>query len=150
MPASVELQLQQFNRIDKALNDLYHETALSLGLSDSAFLIFYLLHTLGDGCLQRDICREAFVSKQTVHSSAAKLERDGFLRLAPGRGRDKHLFLTAQGRAFVQSHIAPVIRAEHDALASLTEQERDALLRLYTKYTDGLRRQLAACVADRP
>lgn len=61
--------LKEFNKIDKELNDLYHETALRMNLSDSAFSIFYVICSLGDGCLQKDICYETFANKQTVHSS---------------------------------------------------------------------------------
>ena len=66
-----ESEVQQFNRLYKELDDLYHEIALAMGLSDSAFAVMYVVGTLGDGCLQRDICREAYVSKQTVNSSCA-------------------------------------------------------------------------------
>lgn len=52
--------LRAFNRIDKELDDVYHEVALRMNISDSAFTIFYIIHELGDGCLQKDICREAF------------------------------------------------------------------------------------------
>ena len=69
--------LRAFNRIDKELDDVYHEVALRMNISDSAFTIFYIIHELGDGCLQKDICREAFANKQTVHSSIQKLEREG-------------------------------------------------------------------------
>ena len=48
--------LRNFNRIDKEFNDIYHEVALKMGISDSAFSIFYILNDLGDGCLQKDIC----------------------------------------------------------------------------------------------
>ena len=73
--------LRNFNRIDKEFNDIYHEVALKMGISDSAFSIFYILHDLGDGCLQKDICYEAFANKQTVNSSIRKLEREGYLYL---------------------------------------------------------------------
>ena len=36
--------LRNFNRIDKEFNDIYHEVALKMGISDSAFSIFYILH----------------------------------------------------------------------------------------------------------
>ena len=72
-----ETEVQQFNRLYKELDDLYHEIALAMGLSDSAFAVLYMVGTLGDGCLQRDICREAYVSKQTVNSSMRNLERQG-------------------------------------------------------------------------
>lgn len=84
--------LREFNRLEKELNDLYHDVALKMGISDSAFSIFYILYTLGDGCLQKDICYEIFANKQTVNSSIRKLEKDGYIYLKQGRGRDKHIF----------------------------------------------------------
>ena len=65
--------LREFNRLEKELNDLYHDVALKMGISDSAFSIFYILYTLGDGCLQKDICYEIFANKQTVNSSTASI-----------------------------------------------------------------------------
>ena len=58
-------ELKEFNRVYKEMDDLYHEIALKLGLSDSAFIILYALCEQGNGCLQKDICAQAFVSKQT-------------------------------------------------------------------------------------
>lgn len=67
--------LREFNRLEKELNDLYHDVALKMGISDSAFSIFYILYTLGDGCLQKDICYEIFANKQDCqffHSKTGK------------------------------------------------------------------------------
>ena len=111
--------LRNFNRIDKEFNDIYHEVALKMGISDSAFSIFYILHDLGDGCLQKDICYEAFANKQTVNSSIRKLEREGYLYLKQGRGRDKHIFLTETGRQFVERYIVPVVQKENAAFTAL-------------------------------
>ena len=36
--------LREFNRLEKELNDLYHDVALKMGISDSAFSIFYILY----------------------------------------------------------------------------------------------------------
>lgn len=83
---------RDFNKFDKELDELYHETALKMGISDSAFCIFYILYNLGDGCLQKDICHEAFANKQTVNSSIRKLVQEGYIYLKQGRGRDKHIF----------------------------------------------------------
>lgn len=47
--------LLEFNKFYKELNDLYHETALNAGLSESSFDILYSVFELGDGCLQSDI-----------------------------------------------------------------------------------------------
>ena len=134
--------LRKFNRIDKELDDLYHEVALKMGISDSAFSIFYILHELGDGCLQKDICYEAFANKQTVHSSIRKLEQDGYLYLKQGRGRDKHIFLTEAGKQFVQTHIVPVVQKENDAFMDLAPAEQTELLRLVQRYIKSLKKKL--------
>lgn len=138
---SAEL-LKDFIRMDKELDDLYHDVASKMNLSDSAFTIFYIICELGDGCLQRDICREAFANKQTINSSIRKLEQEGYLFLKQGRGRDKHIFFTEKGKQFIESRIVPVMEAEKEAFSALTSREQEELLRLSRKNIDFLRAKL--------
>ena len=93
--------LMDFNKINKECDELYHKVASKMGISDSAFSIFYTLYDLGDGCLQKDICYEFFANKQTVNSSIRKLVQEGYIYLEQGAGRDKHIFLTEAGKQFV-------------------------------------------------
>lgn len=130
-----ENEVQQFNRLYKELDDIYHEIALAIGVSDSAFAVLYVVCTLGDGCLQRDICREAYVSKQTISSSVRNLEKNGFLHLEK-RGRDKHICLTEKGRIFVEQKIRPVIEMENAAFLEMEPDERAEFIRLSQKYVD--------------
>ena len=132
---------RDFNKFDKELDELYHETALKMGISDSAFCIFYILYNLGDGCLQKDICHEAFANKQTVNSSIRKLVQEGYIYLKQGRGRDKHIFLTESGQ-FVENHIVPVVQKENEAFSALKEEEQKELLRLANIYMENLRTKL--------
>ena len=60
--------LKEFDSLYKMIDDVYHEIALSMDLTDSAFLILYCLLELGDGCSQKDICKLYSISKQTVQS----------------------------------------------------------------------------------
>ena len=91
-------EVQEYNRMYKELDDLYHEIALGIGMSDGEFSALYAISSLGDGCLQRDICREVYVSKQTINSAVRKLERKGILYLEEKKGRDKKIFLTEKGK----------------------------------------------------
>ena len=59
--------LKEFDSLYKMIDDVYHEIALSMDLTDSAFLILYCLLELGDGCSQKDICKLYSISKQTVN-----------------------------------------------------------------------------------
>ena len=68
MKQSIRLRqdTERFNSLYKEMDDIYHDIAFSLGLSDSAFVILYFISILGDGCLQKDICEVAYISKQTI------------------------------------------------------------------------------------
>ena len=99
--------LMDFNKMNKEFDELYHKVASKMGISDSAFSIFYTIYDLGDGCLQKDICYEFFANKQTVNSSIRKLVQEGYIYLKQGVGRDKHIFLTEAGKQFVEKYIVP-------------------------------------------
>ncbi len=134
-------RMRQLDRINKALDDIYHEVAVGQALSDSALNVFYSIHILGDGCLQRDICKISFLSKQTIHSSVCKLCAGGYLRMEAGRGRDMHIHLTPAGRRVTEECVAPLTDAEERALAALSDAEQEALLDLMGKYVETLRRE---------
>lgn len=128
--------LKEYNRIYKETNNIYHDIALKLQMSDSAFDILYAVCQLGDGCLQRDICSLSCTSKQTINSSIRKLERNGYIALKPGRGRQMHIFLTNSGKELVKKRIFPVIEIENKVFESMTEEESHELLRLSQKYAE--------------
>lgn len=144
----LERELRAFNAFFKEMDDLYHDLAVGAGLSDSAFDIFYTLRTLGEGCLQRDVCGCSFVSKQTVNSSIRTLERRGLLSLCPGKGRNLHIYLTPAGRQLMEERIDPVLRMEVRAFSTLSAADRAELLRLNRAYLDALRSHAGAQTFD--
>ena len=73
---------RKYNNLFRLENELYHDIAVKMGLSDSAFGILYWLDDLGDGCLQRDVCVASDLTKQTVNSSVHKPRRPRSLRWA--------------------------------------------------------------------
>ena len=42
-------EIKELNRLYRAVDEVYHEVAVKLGLSDSAFSVLYALAELGDG-----------------------------------------------------------------------------------------------------
>ena len=146
MPLSPEMR--GYNRIYKEFEDIYRDIDRWAGLSASAFGILYHLMDLGDGCLQRDICAEAFVSKQTVNSSIRSLERQGLIRLQPGRGRDMHIHFTEKGRRLAEETILPVMELESRTLAELGE-DAALMLALQQRHLEIFRRRVRALIAVR-
>lgn len=143
MTTTLHPGMKEFNRIFKECNHIYHEIALKLGMSDSGFDILYTICEIGNGCLQKNICEATLLSKQTIHSSVRKLEKDGYLFLKSGKGRDMQIFLTPAGNALVEKKISLAIQAENQSFTDMTEEEQQEFLRLNKKYADSLRKYAA-------
>lgn len=124
----------KFNSVYRELNDLYHDIALKLGISDSAFTIFYAIFRIGDGCLQRDICKQSYTNKQTINSTIQRLKEDGYLYLEQGKGRDKHIYLTDRGAAFMKEKVGPMVTAEDEAFLMLSIEEQKQFYSIFSKY----------------
>ena len=140
--------LKEYNHIYKETNDIYHEIARKLQLSDSALDIFYTIFEMGDNCLQREICKASCMPKQTVNSSIRKLQTDGYLTLSPGKGRSMHIHLTASGQKLIQEKLVPLIRIENDAFEDMTVEECEQLIHLNAKYNQALRSRLSNLEED--
>lgn len=126
--------LQKFIHLHKQANAIYQEMSLKQNLSSSVFDIFYAICILGDGCLQRDICEIALISKQTINSSIKKLEKSGYLRLIPGKGKEKHIYLTEAGKQVAEERMVPVIEAECRSFHEMTVDEQELLLKTTETY----------------
>ena len=95
--------LKEFDSLYKMIDDVYHEIALSMHLTDSAFLILYCLLELGDGCSQKDICKLYSISKQTVNSSVKSLEDKGFCSVKPALEGISTYFLQSLDENFLKN-----------------------------------------------
>lgn len=112
-------------------------------MSDSAMNILYTLCEKGDGCNQSDIYKPVGISRQTIHTAIHKLEKEGYLFLEPGEGRNKKVFLTDKGKLLSQEKVKPMMDAEDAVLESWSEQEREELIRLTKKYLEDFTSQMA-------
>lgn len=134
--------LQAFDRLNHAIDELYHEIATKQGLSDSGYAILQAILVLGNGCTQTDIYKYTLLNKQTVNSSAKKLNQDGLIAFQPGVGRELNIYLTPKGEAFVREKILPIEQAENEVFAEMTDKEQQEILRLMEKYLTSFRRKM--------
>ena len=139
--------LREINSLWREIDEAYHGVCVAFGLSDGTFDVMYAVGLLGEGCLQRDICAQMCLGKQTVNSSVHKLAAQGHLVLerAP-RGRGTRVFLTDTGRELVGRCIVPVMRAEVDAMDALDEQDRETLYRVAGSYVSDLRKRFCGVI----
>lgn len=135
--------IKEFNRLYQELDSLYYEVSLQTGISDSAFWIMYAIAELGDGCLQKEIAKTHFISRQTISSAVRGLEKKGYITLQRGKGRNMHLHLTEEGKVFVHKKVEPLMEIENSVYEVMSLAESRELLRLSQKYNDIFREKIA-------
>lgn len=134
MNFSLGEHLEEFNRLYREMDRIYHELAVKAELSDSAFFILYAIVEMGNGYLQKDIAERYSISRQTVNSSIQNLKAKGYISMEPGNGRDRHICLTPSGRQLAKDTIYPVMEMEKAAFAEMSDKESRELLKLTRKY----------------
>ena len=132
-------ELRRFNYIVGGIDQVYHEAALKLGLSDSAMAVLYTLCGEGKPCQLSLMRRLAGLNKQTANSALRKLESEGVIRLDAVDGKQKSVSLTDKGRALAEETVAKVIAAENRIFGSWTEREREEYIRLTQRYLNEFR-----------
>lgn len=143
-------ELRELNRLYKELDDIYHNIALKLNLSDSAFIIFYTLCEVGEGCSQKDICNQAAISKKTINSAIQKLEQEDYICMRHGKGRQMQIYLTEKGQKMLQEKIYPVMQIENNVFQKMEETEAHELLRLFQKYVLQLQAEARELLEEHP
>lgn len=133
--------LKRLNLMTSAIGGVFHDAAVSMGLSDSALNILYTLCYLGDPCPLSDIIRNTGISKQTINSSLRKLEGEGILFLRSDGSRKKLVCLTDAGRALTSRTAGKLIQMENAILNSWSESDRIAYLTLTERYLTDLKEQ---------
>lgn len=62
------------------------------------------------------------------------MEKQGLLQLETGKGREKHIHLTAAGQQKSDACVQPIYIAEQQAFSEMTEPEREQLVALTDKF----------------
>lgn len=145
MKAAIEEQLTAFNQIHKEMDVVYHNHAKGVGLSDTAFWILYCVSEHNGSFTQRDLCNDWSFTPQTVNSALKDLEKQNMITLepVPGNRKNKWIRLTNEGMALVQCSVIPLMQAEKDSFAELSEKEREQLLTTTQKHISILKNKIS-------
>lgn len=140
MKTRLSKEVRQLNQLIRETDAAYHSCSVRLGLSDSAMTILYTTYGCGGECLLRDICQYTGMSKQTLSSSVAVLERGGIVALKP-EGRNKRLSLTPAGLELAERTAAQVMAAENRVLAGWERADMEKYLELTERYLNDFQRE---------
>lgn len=139
MDIPISKELRRFNHLLGETDGVYHDLAVRMGLSDSVMRILYSLCGEGEPCPLRTVIRQSGASKQTINSAIRRLEREGLVRLEPGRGREKNVRLTDEGRALAGRTVIPLMKMEDEIYSSWSREDVRKNLELAERFLSALR-----------
>ena len=141
MKQNIPTQLIAFNQVHKEMDIVYHNYAKDFGLSDTAFWILYSVSEHNGSITQSGLCADWSYTPQTVNSALKDLEKRNIIVLepVPANRKNKWITLTDTGKDLVYRSVIPLMQAEWDSFAALSEEERELLLSTTKKHISILR-----------
>lgn len=137
-----EKLLRSFQLVTAELEATYHKLTQKMGMSDSAQIILYIICMLGGECLLSDVVHKSSMSKQTVHSSLHKLEREGMLTLRAWDDKKKVVALTPEGKKLAEKTAMRLMRMEQEILDAWPEEDYSTYVRLTERFVEGLKQKM--------
>ena len=121
------------------LDNIYQSLLKANGVSESEYAVMFSIKELGEGCNQKDIADNSYISKKTINSTVKKLEKDGILELKAAKYPNMEIFLTDKGKYFLEKNIIPIIEVENKVLENMSDNEFKFLETYYKIYIKGFK-----------
>lgn len=127
---TIRQNITEFSSYLQEMNRTYEAYAKKYNFSYTTMQIINLINEVED-CTQKKICELTFLPKQTVNSIITALYKEELIDLIvnPTNRRLKTIIFTNKGQELVQEALPKVREAELSAMESLTEEERNTMLK---------------------
>lgn len=143
MSFDIDERLKQLNGMLCEIDSIYQSLLATKNVSDSEFVVMIAILSLGEGCLQKEIAENSYMSKKTINSTIKKLEKEGYIKLKAGKYPNMHIYFTKQGLMHIENNILPIIDVEEKVLKNMSEEEFERLIIGYSKYISNFKEQVA-------
>lgn len=134
MEYNINEKVKYLNSMLCEIDNMYQAVLLKNGLSDSEYVVLFSILELGEGCLQKDIANNSYINKKTTNSTIKKLEKNGFITLKAGKYPNMHIFLTEEGKKYINERIIPIVDIQTKVMESVPNTDFDNLVKTYSKY----------------
>lgn len=131
---SLAINLEQIDQV-------YSNYATQIGHSYTELQIINLIFEIED-CTQKKICDASFLPKQTVNNVLKKLIDKNLVLLDNRTHKNKIILFTKSGRKYAEEILAPLRDSELIAMSLLSNEERNLLTCLLTKYTESFKKNI--------
>lgn len=139
----IDAKIRSFCNAWQGISVIYEDYARKCGISYNSLYILNAILYMPD-CTQKLICDKTLLPKQTVNNVITSFFKSGYIELRelPENRRIKTIHLTEKGMEYAQTLILHIHEADCKAMAALTEEEQDTLLKLINVYVSTFRREM--------
>ncbi|MBR1776737.1 MarR family transcriptional regulator [bacterium] len=134
MDYNISEKVKYLHKVLCETDKIYNSLLNKMQITDSEYTLLFAILTMGEGCLQKDIADSCLISKKTLNSTVKKLEKKGILKLKPGKYPNLHIYLTPEGKSYIEERLVPIMQEEDDILDTVSGKDFDAFISITTKY----------------
>lgn len=122
----------------------YADFAGARGISYNELAVLYVIYKKGK-CLQKNICAEWFLPKQTVNATCKKMLADGLIQCERNDkdGREVYLSFTAKGKKFAEPVVEKLLETENAVLKETGDEAAQKFLEMYVEINDRIAEKFA-------
>lgn len=126
---------RQFTSMLFEMDDVYHQMAVTVGLSDSGLQILYMLHEAWpQSCPLSQVRKAMGLGRQTMNSALRKLEQEGLVRLEARDKKSKNAILTEKGADLAEKTVGRLVAIENRIFDGWSPEKQAMLLELTENY----------------
>ncbi len=132
---------RELTQIYKEEQELYHDYALSCGMSSTTIWLLYALSEQSGPVTQAYICSEWCISKQTLNSCLKQLQSGEYveLKISEENRKNKMIYVTDKGSQLIKETALILVGLENQSLLEFSVEECELLVELSSKRIKALR-----------
>lgn len=117
---------------------IYYSFLNDKNITDSEYVLLFSILEMGEGCSQKDIADNTFISRKTLNSTVKKMEQEEIIKLKPGKYPNMHIFLTPKGKKYIKEKMIPIMEAEEKILEEVSIEDFNYFASMIEKCTKKL------------
>ena len=115
---------------------IYYSMLKHAQITDSEYVLLFSLLESDEGCSQKDIADNTYISTKTLNSAVKKLQQKGLISLTRAKYPNMILNLTPKGKEYIKEKMLPLIETENKILQNVTDEDFNNFTNLVAKYMD--------------
>ena len=107
MEYKINNKVKYIHKILCETEKIYYSLLKHAQITDSEYVLLFSILEYGEGCSQKDIADNTYISTKTLNSTVKKLEQKELIKLTRGKYPNMFLHLTPKGKQYIKDKMLP-------------------------------------------